>query len=400
MLRQKTLLGETYVEIAPGHRSAGALPDGGRLPDAQVQPSVELDEIANAFDKPTQRALSEGAGELAKGLGRGRAEDLNNALGNLAGFAGDGDTLLAVLDREELSLRRLVRNGGTVFGALNERRNAMRELIGQSDATFGALASQDKALAESIRITPTFLDEARATAARVDRSLTEAAPVVNDLRPAADDLRPTLRDLGGLAPDLERTFRALPPLIAASRSGLPALARIARGAGPVVDAVHPFGQELDPVASMLSFYQQRVADFIANGAGALQYKIGGEHVAPNTGVLDPRSFETFKTRPEWDRGNAYLQPNEFNRILALGYYEAFDCSKATGPRSDRFGDVKGNDAVDEPAPTKSMARRPPCLVAGPSLYDNSFYSLPGRGRAPLKKPPKGTAGPQPIEGRP
>src|SRR5215204_1128603 len=43
MLRAKTLLGETYVELTPGNRAAGMLPDGGRLANAQVEPTVELD---------------------------------------------------------------------------------------------------------------------------------------------------------------------------------------------------------------------------------------------------------------------------------------------------------------------------------------------------------------------
>src|SRR3712207_4885864 len=44
ILRQKTLLGETYVELSPGSKEAEKLPDGGTLPDAQVEPTVELDE--------------------------------------------------------------------------------------------------------------------------------------------------------------------------------------------------------------------------------------------------------------------------------------------------------------------------------------------------------------------
>jgi phospholipid/cholesterol/gamma-HCH transport system substrate-binding protein len=52
ILRQKTLLGETYVELSPG--AAGArgsgdesrmIADGGRLPEGNVSKTVELDEI-------------------------------------------------------------------------------------------------------------------------------------------------------------------------------------------------------------------------------------------------------------------------------------------------------------------------------------------------------------------
>src|SRR4051794_6289713 len=53
ILRQKTLLGETYVELTPGDRSARPVPEGGRLTSAQVSETVELDEILRTFDPQT-----------------------------------------------------------------------------------------------------------------------------------------------------------------------------------------------------------------------------------------------------------------------------------------------------------------------------------------------------------
>jgi len=57
ILRQKTLLGETYVELTPGDPSTGSLPEGGNLPEAQVSQAVQLDEIFRAFDEPTRAAF-------------------------------------------------------------------------------------------------------------------------------------------------------------------------------------------------------------------------------------------------------------------------------------------------------------------------------------------------------
>src|SRR5689334_13729732 len=56
ILRQKTLLGETYVELTPGSASAPRIKDGGTLPIGQVAKTVELDEIFRSFDKPTREA--------------------------------------------------------------------------------------------------------------------------------------------------------------------------------------------------------------------------------------------------------------------------------------------------------------------------------------------------------
>ena len=45
ILREKTLLGETYVQLTPGSHNSPPLADGGTLPTSQVVPAVQLDEI-------------------------------------------------------------------------------------------------------------------------------------------------------------------------------------------------------------------------------------------------------------------------------------------------------------------------------------------------------------------
>ncbi|MGH3991697.1 MAG: MlaD family protein, partial [Pseudonocardiaceae bacterium] len=93
VLRQKTLLGETYVELSPGSPGAPKLQDGGRLEDRRVERTVELDEIFSAFDAPTRKAFQEWVAELSVAVD-GRSQDLNSAFGNLEGFAVDGAELL------------------------------------------------------------------------------------------------------------------------------------------------------------------------------------------------------------------------------------------------------------------------------------------------------------------
>src|SRR5688500_8428063 len=147
MLRQKTLLGETYLEITPGNRGAGderaMLDDGGRLRNAQVEDTVELDEIFTAFDPDTRKAFKEWVTELDGAIKDGRGQDLNDAFGNFEGFAVDGAKLMQVLDEQNVAVHRLVKNTGVVFGAINERRGALRGLIVNSKRTSEATASRD-----------------------------------------------------------------------------------------------------------------------------------------------------------------------------------------------------------------------------------------------------------------
>ena len=161
----------------------------------QVEPTVELDEIFNAFDKPTREAFQDWVRELSGAIEGGRGQDLNDAFGNLEGFAVDGSTLLKELDQQEIAVRRLIKNTGVVFGAINEREGALGELIVNSNNTFEATASRDAALAETFRVFPTFLDESKATLARLEGFAVDTRPLVNAAegpggRPGADGARP------------------------------------------------------------------------------------------------------------------------------------------------------------------------------------------------------------------
>src|SRR6476619_1717883 len=75
-LRQKTLLGETYVELTPGSNEAPSLAEDGSLPRAQVAGSVQLDEIFRSFNEPTRVAFQQWMQNVAIAL-KGRGADLS-----------------------------------------------------------------------------------------------------------------------------------------------------------------------------------------------------------------------------------------------------------------------------------------------------------------------------------
>src|SRR5438874_13797806 len=72
ILRQKTLLGETYVQLIPQSRTAPPLSDNGHLPEAQVEPSVTLEAVFSALDTKTRRDFQVWMQDQAEGInGRG-----------------------------------------------------------------------------------------------------------------------------------------------------------------------------------------------------------------------------------------------------------------------------------------------------------------------------------------
>ena len=269
ILRQKSLLGETYVEITPGSPGGPSLDDGGTLAQANVDDTVELDEVFRVFDPKTRDAFQQWLHEAGIVTSGRFARDFNDSLGNAAPFFTGGARLLKPLAEQEVALRRVFRDTGRVFNAVSREDGQLQGLITGGDATFGALASRDDALAETFAIFPTFLRETRSTVRRLEAFARNTDPLVRDLREPAQDLAPTLRDLGDLSPDLETLFKHIPPLVRASKTGVPAAERFLRGAEPVLEATHVFMPELNPILSYLSFARGQLAQFITVGGAAL-----------------------------------------------------------------------------------------------------------------------------------
>ena len=222
--------------------------------------------------------------------------------------------MLEVLDRHERELTQLVKNTGVVFGALNERQGELRQLIVNSNNVFDATASRDEALAETFRIFPTFLDESRATLARLEDFSRGHPPAGarSQARGRATSARPS-RDLGELAPHLERLFRDLPALISSGNRNLPKAVRILQGAEPVFEALHLFlpGAEPDHLVRQLGAGDPRGLPH-QRRRGDLDHRERPRasdcpaHLR-SLGVINARSFDAVhETRPPHERGNAYL----------------------------------------------------------------------------------------------
>ena len=390
ILRQKSLLGETYVELAPGQRSSRSLPDGGTLARANVDDTVQLDEVFRAFDPRTRRYFEEWLQQSGIAATGSYGSDLNDALGNAAPFFERGSDLLRPLADQQLALRRIVRDTGRVFHAVSRENGQLRGLVTNGEATFSALASRDQALAETFQILPTFLRETRTTAERLERFARNTDPLMVDLRQPATDLGPTITNFGLLSPDLERLFHDIHPLVDASATGVPAAQRFLEGAEPVLGATHNFLSELNPILSYLSYSRVTLSQFLATGAGALAgngaggYKRTGpgEHYLPQVAIIDSRSLQQRTTRPFWERANSYIVPNAYQRAVPLGAIESFDCNPAGGEQPN-------------PSGTAGTAA-PPCFVAPRQLFQNQKYPRLRRGQAPVVDAPRGTEGTSPA----
>jgi phospholipid/cholesterol/gamma-HCH transport system substrate-binding protein len=332
ILRLKTIIGETYVEITPGSQSAKPVPDGGLLARGQVQPAVQLDQVFNTFNPQTRRAFQVWQQELAQAV-TGNAQNLNNVLGNLPQFAADATDILRVLDVEHASVIRLVQNGGTVFAALTQDQSALRNLITSGEATFATTAANNNALADTFHVFPTFENETKLTMARLKAFALDTDPLVKALEPVAVQLGPTLRAVRALSPDLRRLFVNLGPLVTVSQTGLPGIRDVLNGARPLLNEVGPFLEELNPVLHWLGLHQQLTSDFISNGAAGISAKTlsfagnGTGHYLRQFPPTGPETLSFATNRDPNNRGDTYppplwlADPNNFR----FGNFNSWDC---------------------------------------------------------------------------
>jgi len=426
ILRQKTLLGETYVELTTGSQvqpgqsppttsaqsgsidvgqlSGGdaphPIPEGGHLAQTQVQDETQIDEIFQGFDKPTREAFQSWMQNSALAV-NGRGLDLNDAFGNLGPFASDASDVLGTLRSQEQSLRTLVHDTGDVFAALTAHDQALAGAVVGANRTFGALASQSRALSDTFKIFPTFENEGRLTLNRLKTFAEDARPVFHDLRPVARNLSPTLRDVRKLAPKAHKLFENFDPLIRASATGFPSLRSFLRELRPVMDGLDPFLQNLNPVVRWLDYQAPVVTDFLSNPSSStadfLPTQAGQSsplHLSRQMTIFTNESLSIYPTRLNTNRGNGYLQPFAIGSYFPTTQGEIFpshDCNNTSNFSGG--GSVTGG--LGSGQVTRSPASSPPASESGQFPLSSLVAPLTPSFIAPT---PDATATPTPPGG--
>lgn len=354
-LRQKTLLGETYVELTPGSSRRGYVAEDGKLAAAQVSETVELDEIFRAFDPKTRRDFQAWMQNMAVAT-KGRGRDVSDALGTLSPFAEDTNELLKILNAQKGSVQALSRNTGQVFEALSERRGQLSSLITNSNRVFAVTARRNSELQETFTALPAFEKEATRTVNRLTSFAKSADPLITQLRPAARQLSPTLVQLSALSPDLKALFRDLDPVITASKRGLPATEKFLDELRPVLAAADPALAQLNPILSFVGLYKDELNSFFANTVASTQATTRPSnsktnvHYLRTTNPLNLESLALYDKRLGSNRSNPYQLPRAYQNLSGgLPVFDDRTCGRSNIPNvlpRDAVSSLLGVDATN------------------------------------------------------
>lgn len=262
---QKTVLGEAYLELSPGHASAGPLPDGGRI--SRVRPSVGIDDALTALNAPARRNLRSLLLSAARGARSSQTPArFAETLRRTSALVSELRRLTRVLAGQNSDIAGLVADSGIVLGELGRRERSLRAIVGGGRATFAALDAQRAALQAGLTELGPLLDSGRAALRDARPLLTDARPLMADLRAASPELSAALEDLGPFADDARRTLLGLPRL---TRAALPVLEQ----ALPLIVAARPAARQLDPalanlvpIVRYLRRHRASLSAFFANSA--------------------------------------------------------------------------------------------------------------------------------------
>jgi len=373
LLRQKSALGETYVELTPGTTAAAPVREGGALAGGQVADAVLLDEALQAFDPRTRKAFRQYLDGWSTALD-GRGEDLSAVLGRLAPTEVQATRALQALDSQRRAVGGLLRDGGRVLQAVGDREAAVRSVIRDGDRVLAVTASRQRALRDSVRALPALVRAARRATHEVAVTSTALTPALTALRPAARDLAPTLRALDRATPQFRALSRLLGRDLDASVAGLPAAARLVRAVPALSAALDPVARDLDPVLEYLARYKAEIASpfaIVSAVSQAVMPGVGGKlhhyvRLVPNltseTITLNPR-------RPAADRFNPYPAPRWLDK-LATGL-ESYSC--------DHLANVTQAPAIGTGSP--------PCVVQAPVTFRGATSQFPHLTRSPRRTTP-------------
>jgi phospholipid/cholesterol/gamma-HCH transport system substrate-binding protein len=421
ILRQKTLLGETYIELLPpgtppvagstaaqvaagapaGAGSAGApaapgplIPDGGRFLRGHVEPAVTLDDILAALDPKTRNAFKIWQQSFAAAF-NGRGEQINSDFAEFQPFVEDANKLVGLLASQEGAVRAVVHSTGVVFDALTERDGQYRGFIENGERTFHALAASSASFAAAFRGLPAFEHRSEATLRELDSLSAAASPALVQARAWERALVPLLEGVRAFTPDFNSLLTNYGPFTSASKKGLPALERTFTQLTPLLGAVPPVLRNFDPFLKFTGEYVPELQALFANVTAVTEGHDKNvdlshepiQHYLRGMATVSPEGLAVYPGRIGTNRANPYFQPGAFS-LLGAGGLQVFSSAacadsapSVSGPANasvsqSTIEQLIADHVANAPESAANSVPAPACVQQNPFVWEGVSSQYP------------------------
>ena len=198
-IRPLSVLGSKYVDLHKG-RSKTLIADGGTLPISQTTVPVQFEDIFQAFDPRTRRAIQENLVGIGNTLA-GRGSALNDTIASLPALLGHLEPVARYLSSPSTGLTRFLRSLSAFTGTVAPVAPVASRLFTDMATTFEAISRDPNALEASIAESPSTL------AVGTD-SLTVLRPFLADVTTLGVQLTPATAELQATLPVLNPAIEA------------------------------------------------------------------------------------------------------------------------------------------------------------------------------------------------
>lgn len=250
------LAGTFYVALDPGTPSAGDLVSS-TLPPEQTMGQTELEDLTAAFKGQARTGLTQFPGELAKGFAdRHLPADTLKELADVAPKVTDALHGVRGTELDE-DLKGLIAASAATAHAFDAPRDQLRVLVSGAASTLQTTAARADDLRFIFARSPAIQQRVRATLTRLDATLRNADPLVDELKTSADQLDPTFAGLRVPVQDTDTLLRSAVPLLRSLRPASRATAAAAKAGQPALDGLDP---SLDRLADTILPYMNKKQD--------------------------------------------------------------------------------------------------------------------------------------------
>jgi phospholipid/cholesterol/gamma-HCH transport system substrate-binding protein len=399
VLREKTLLGETYVQLIPHGQSGSYVADGGQLANSKVEPSYTLDDLFATFDAKTRRDFQIWNQALAVGV-YGRGEQINGSFAQLEPFVENANRLVKLLYQQEGAVRAVVHNTGVVFKAIASREHQLEGAIVNGERTFHAAAEASQAWAATWRILPSFEHNQTVAFQETDKLAGIANPYFEEYRETERQLAALLHVAKPFVPEFNAFLTDLGPLTAAAKVGLPDMAKSLRLTIPILENFRPVLHNLDPFLKYLGEYIPELQSFFANVTAATQANepsadFGKEgkkaHLLTGMPVLTPESLAVYPNPIGTARANAYPHSGAYSSLASgLPVFSSSSCANSApavaGPPNEVISEEvlkllvhpanPGESPIANEPETTNKVAAPGCVQQGPFTFNGETGQFP------------------------
>lgn len=294
LVRPANLIGEKFVDLQPGDRSAPA-PSETLIPISRTGTPVELDDVLDTLDSPTRIRLQLLIRESGIAM-TGRGADFAELMRRLPPALDRTREMVGEFASDNRRLGSLVKQSDLVLAAIARERHALGDLVAGADSALRATAERERQLGETVRKAPPTLGQLRATLGELDATGAQLRPAARGLRRAAPELSLTLRALPGFT-------EALGPTVRTAREAGPALGRLGQRATPVVRRLAGTSQTLAAYAEaagpLSEIFDQGIGDFLGTMEGwarAIQGRDGLGHMFRTQPIGNEAALKTLVDR--------------------------------------------------------------------------------------------------------